>query len=158
MKVLLLFLSAGFMFCACNQIKQSDVLINTKASIPEHFAISNKKYKVITTFLNRKDSTTSLLYGNEIAYNAAHHHQHSSVPGEVFILVTWKQQPDAHWFGANIPGELRSIETMTTAGNADTSTISYERRTGSALALVSDTTGQNARSNFILAQEASIIP
>jgi hypothetical protein len=38
----------------------------------------------------------SILYGGKGSYR----------------LVTWKQKPDEYWFGANVPGHLLSVDTV----------------------------------------------
>ena len=77
----------------------------------------------------------STLYGNEVALKAAG--TGTATAGEVFALVTWKQQADDHWFGAKIPADLVSVEYVKTAeaGNA----ISYQKFAGKNLVLSGDT-------------------
>jgi hypothetical protein len=29
-----------------------------------------------------------------------------------YRLATWKQKPDDHWFGGNVPGKLISVDTV----------------------------------------------
>jgi len=71
--------------------------------------------KVITTFINKKDSTMSTLYGNDIAVQNARVGQPYGA-GAVVSLVTWLQRGDPHWFGGRIPGKLSSIEIMSFFG------------------------------------------
>ena len=56
----------------------------------------------------------STLYGNHWHCKKAKDLNKALVGGESFTLVTWKQQPDEHWFGANIPGDLQSVEVLKT--------------------------------------------
>ncbi|MDJ1497957.1 hypothetical protein QNI19_33760 [Cytophagaceae bacterium DM2B3-1] len=146
-----------FLF-SCGPTKQKEELINTKASIPETFDIAGKNLKVITTMLNRHDSTTSLLYGNEIAYRSAMQHLKKPSPGEKFTLVTWKQQSDKHWFGANIPGDLLAVEILEVGNNQQKTEIHYKKLLGKSLTPVTDTLGASNRVNFIISQEASLTP
>lgn len=53
------------------------------------------------------------LYGNAVAVNHARFHSQTAFPaGSVLSKVTWKQQPDPHWFGANIPSSVSSVEVV----------------------------------------------
>lgn len=152
-----LFIAALFLF-SCGAHQQKEELINTKASIPETLDLSGKHLKVITTMLNRRDSTTSLLYGNEIAYQSAMQHLKNPSPGEQFTLVTWKQQADQHWFGANIPGDLSAVEILEVGNNQQKTELHYKKLLGKSLTPVTDTSGTSKRVNFIVSQEASLTP
>jgi hypothetical protein len=52
--------------------------------------------KVITSFVNTKDSTMSVLYS----------------AGAEYSLVTWSQRDDPHWFGGRIPGRVQSVKKI----------------------------------------------
>ena len=81
--------------------------------------------KVITTFINRKDSTMSTLYGNDIAVQNARNGQPYGA-GAVVSLVTWLQREDPHWFGGRIPGALSSIEILRFSGADTLSSIEHQ--------------------------------
>lgn len=78
--------------------------------------------------------------------------------GELFALVTWKQQPDEHWFGANIPGDLQSVEVLKSNSNGAIVVLNYQRYDGKALVLNSDTLNKSERIKFILDQRPSFMP
>jgi hypothetical protein len=80
----------------------------------------------------------SILYGNPLALKSATGLNRELTGGEAFTLVTWKQQPDEHWFGANIPGDLQSVEVLETISNGADVGINYQRYDGKALVLNSD--------------------
>lgn len=68
--------------------------------------------QVITSSFNKKQLTMSVLYGNALAMKTASGIEKKHVPGELFTLVTWKQQPSPYWFGSNINGEMQVIEQV----------------------------------------------
>lgn len=99
----------------------------------------------------------STLYGNDQAFQHAHTSADSSYPnGSVLALATWKQQEDQHWYGANIPGELQSIELVKINGTAAT----YEQFSGTALTPASntDTALINKRTRYILDEKPAVTP
>lgn len=67
----------------------------------------------ITSTVHPQDSIMSTLYGNKIAaYHAMHNGDTLYPKGALLYEVTWKQQPDPEWFGANIPKEVKSVERV----------------------------------------------
>lgn len=141
---------------SCEHATNADQLINNKASLPESFKLSEMHQKVITSLINHRDSTMSTLYGNEQAGKMLSKAVQANDTDPEFTLVTWHQQEDPHWFGALIPGDLLSVETVhtNTAGNKST----YQKYNGKNLVKVTDTAGQSSRIRFILAQNSAIIP
>jgi hypothetical protein len=144
--------------CSCSSNENLPNNINTKASFPDSIKFSPAGLKVITSFINRKSGTMSTLYGNPLALKSATGLNKALAGGEAFTLVTWKQQPDEHWFGANIPGDLQSVEILKTISNGDTVAINYQRYEGKAFAQNSDTLMKNKRIKFILDQRPSVMP
>lgn len=133
-------------------------LINEEASLPSSFNFEAMGLnKVISSSINRKKSTMSTLYGNDQAFKHAFTAGDSSYPdGSVLALVTWKQQEDEHWFGANIPGELQSIELVKMNGNKAT----YRYFTGNQLTPVdaTDSSMLNERARYILEEKPLLMP
>ena len=145
------------LICACsNNDKTSN--INIKASLPDSFEYSFNDLKVITTFINKKSGTMSTLYGNELALQKAIGFNEEVLAGEVFTLITWKQQPDAHWFGANIPGSLQSVEVLETTLSRNEVVINYNLYEGRNLARNTDSLHRSERIKFILDQKPSVMP
>jgi hypothetical protein len=71
------------------------------------------KWNVITTMADKKNKTMSTLYGNDIAYQYARTQKGTDYPANAQLrLVTWNQQEDDRWFGANIPAKIKSIEVV----------------------------------------------
>ena len=143
---------------SCKPLTGADALINQKASLPVSFKLSELHQKVITSFINNRKHTTSILYGNNEAQTAASAGKAIGNPGELFTLVTWQQQDDAHWFGARIPGDLISSETLAVADSNSQIIYHYQKFKGKELTKLADTTGNAARVRFILSQKASIMP
>ena len=100
----------------------------------------------------------STLYGNRLALQKTIGFNEELAADEVFTLITWKQQPDPHWFGANIPGDLQSVEVLKTILNSDTVVMNYKFYEGKKLALNADPPYQSERIKFILDQKPSVMP
>ena len=79
--------------------------------------------KVITSFVDAHTKTMSTLYGDQKAFAAAVLGQYQE-PGSTFILATWSQREDPHWFGGRIPNALLSVEVLRYR-QRDTATYDY---------------------------------
>ena len=103
--------------------------------------------KVISSRIDRVRQTMSTLYGNDIAVGYTKSGVggvspgHSYPAGSVLTLVTWSQQADPHWFGANTPAQIQSVEIVRFPASAAVRS-SYERYAGSPLR---KTTGDDAK-------------
>ncbi|WP_298738027.1 cytochrome P460 family protein [uncultured Chitinophaga sp.] len=143
---------------ACSRPVDTAQLVNNEAALPSSFQFEAKGLtKVITSSINRKQATMSTLYGNEQAFQHALTKADSSYPnGAVLALVTWKQQEDQHWFGANIPGTLQSIELVQINGN----TTAYEQFTGTELTPSphTDSALVSRRTRYILDEKPAVTP
>ncbi|GLU53713.1 cytochrome P460 family protein [Dyadobacter frigoris] len=89
-------------------------LYNESASLADSTKITQVlEGKVITSMVDKKEKTMSTLYGNDIAVEHARNSVDHHYPiGSELSLVTWSQKEDIHWYGANIPGEIKSIEIV----------------------------------------------
>ncbi|MDN3550680.1 hypothetical protein [Mucilaginibacter aquaedulcis] len=144
---------------ACSNTPTIAELTNPKAALPSSFNFDQLGLKAITTFVNKKQGTTSTLYGNPLALKTAIAGTNQIVAGEVFALVTWKQQTDAHWFGANIPGNLQQVEVVKSTPTIEKPlAVSYARYEGKGLTLNSDTLNNQDRIKYILSQKPAIMP
>jgi len=150
-------ISASIVLSSCEHHQNPDLLINDKASLPASFKLSELHQKVITSFINKKDSTMAILYGNEEAGKIAGKGAQTGVSNASFTLVTWHQQDDPHWFGARIPGDLISVETLHT-GSSENKSVDYQKYSGKNLVKLADTVGSTSRIHFILSQNPSITP
>ena len=144
---------------ACSNTPTVSELTNTKASLPPSFNFDQLGLKAITTFINKKQGTTSTLYGNPLALKTAIAGTNKIVAGEVLALVTWKQKADENWFGANIPGAVNTIELIkTSAGSGGAPVVAYSLYKGKEFILSKDTTDNHARIKYIFDQQPSVMP
>lgn len=114
---------------------------------------------VITSFFNRKLATTSTLYGNEAALIASGTADGGHLPGEVFTLVTWELVPNPYWFGGNINGETKTVETIKVLPPENgTTRIDYEIEKSGVKISPGDENDKQRRINFIFGQKVSVFP
>ncbi len=67
----------------------------------------------ITSGVQPRDSTMFTLYGNDAAFSYAGSHSDNRYPdGAVLYEVTWRQQTDEQWLGANVPKAIIAIERV----------------------------------------------
>jgi len=149
----------ALMCAACSGKVDSARLINQHASLPSSFNFSGMGLKVITSSINSRKATMSTLYGNGPALERAIAGTATHEAGEVYALVTWRQQEDPKWFGARIPGELQTVELIRTArAKGEDMVVSYRKFKGKKLALDPDTLQQQARITYIFGQKPSVTP
>jgi hypothetical protein len=153
-KLIALIFAGSVLLSSCTDGPGRVKLINDTASLPPAFNFDKLGLKVMSSSMNKKRNTMSTLYANPVALQHAIKGLKEHVPGEIFALVTWKKQADDHWFGANIPGELQSIELVNTTSTA----ANYKNYEGKALTLNVDTTKQQQRISYILSQQPSVMP
>lgn len=138
-------------------------LYNHQAQVPNNLPFDPLQWRVITSGANRADATMSTLYGNDLAVTHARTTaQHAYPTGAVLSLVTWAWQDDPHWFGAQIPAAIKSIEfvQVQVAPDGTTTTTTYESYEGSPLAKApdKDAATQSARIGYIVNLRASAMP
>ncbi len=69
--------------------------------------------QLISSVIDKKRQTHSVLYGNAIAVQYARSGATGPYPaGAELRLATWSQQEDAHWFGAKVPSHLQTVEVV----------------------------------------------
>jgi hypothetical protein len=114
-------------------------------------------WNVITMFVDQRNRTIAILYGNETAMQSVRVRGDaptgkSPAPvypeGAVLALVSWSERDDPHWFGARIPGAPQSVEFVKVSA---VSRNQYQRFAGSGLAeqhLAASTETQ--RTSFVL--------
>jgi len=143
---------------ACNNDDHKVLLMNDQAALPSKFDFDKLGLKVMAAFSNKKAASISILYANPIALSNAIKATGRQVEGGVFAFVTWKKQADAHWFGANIPGALQSVELIKINKGKTGVSTAYQKYNGRELLAIRDTLGQNARISYILDRQSSIMP
>lgn len=158
-QIYLLLSGIVLMLSSCTNKESAIGLTNTMATVPASFEIEKNGLKVITSFLNKKLGTTATLYGNDLALSTAISGVQSFAPGQVWTLVTWKQQDDPNWFGAKIPAKVQSVETVKTVVlKAGGTVVNYQRFDGEKLTLNSDTLDNRERIKYIFGQKPSVMP
>ncbi|WP_143774266.1 hypothetical protein [Niastella vici] len=105
MKNAILYLSLILVFCSCASG------VNKKVHLRE-YAFNDSGLKVITARLNDRSGTMSTLYGNSAAFDWSMGKNTSRIGGEVYKLVTYKQQDHAFWYGSRINGKVIQVETL----------------------------------------------
>jgi hypothetical protein len=151
---------ASLSFCGCNTTKPEPASTNQQAELTGQLPYNPLAWKVVTSSVNRSNSTMSTLYGNDTAIAYARSTAGSSYPaGSVLALVTWAQRDDPHWFGAKIPATPQSVEFVsfpTPSGQPPT----YEVYRGSPLARVGMVTPDEAgrRIGNLSTQRAAVMP
>ncbi|MDB5130185.1 hypothetical protein [Mucilaginibacter sp.] len=120
------------------------------------FEFNDSGLKVITSYVNEKAGTMSILYGNEAALNYSIKGNGEHVTGEVFKQVTFKQQAHEFWYGSRINGALQQVETINTVlQGANVIPVYAIQHYGPNTAKAED---RSARIKFILSQQASVFP
>ena len=75
--------------------------------------------EVIAPSMNKGQGTMSILYGNSAARQSTMDSSKRHKPGELYTLATWDQVNDLHWYGSNINGRLKSVETVCFSAASD---------------------------------------
>ncbi|WP_367867286.1 hypothetical protein [Pedobacter sp. WC2423] len=144
------------MAMGCQQQNNHAGELNKAAGLPEQLHFNQLGLKVITSTISKKEAAMSTLYGNDLALKYAKSKGDSTIGGMVFALVTWKQQDDERWFGAKIPGQFQSVETVTTKTNGNAVQTTYKIDKGEKLNI--GFLNEKERIKYILAQKASVMP
>lgn len=112
-------------------------------------------WKVISSGIDKSGGTMYTLYGNDPAVAAAR--KGAAYPAQsVLTLVTWKQKEDEHWYGANVPSAIASVETV--AYGIDPEGMAYARYEGQPLKKIAAGTDVKDRWTYITGLKASVMP
>jgi hypothetical protein len=111
------------------------------------------QWRVITSAVNPQDSTMSTLFGNDSAVEYARtHSQHDYPAGSTLALVTWTEREDPRWFGAKIPGAVKSIELVKVSLDAQHRPVVSYQDVGK------NVPAQQGRASYLLSQRAAVMP
>lgn len=136
--------------------------LNESASLPDNLPFHPLQWRVISTAINKPESSMYTLYGNDLAIEYARSNPKNDYPaGAVLALVGWVQRDDEHWFGGKIPDRVRSVEFVEVKPGADHRPSyvyqDYEgrplKKTGAYEGLV-----PNERVAYLLSQRAAVMP
>jgi hypothetical protein len=152
-------LSIVLLLSACNEHNPTPGVgeLNNEASLPASFNFSKMGLKVVCSTINQRLGTMSILYGNDPAKSTAQAGDGKFLPGTVFAFITWKQHADKRWIGANIPGQLVSVEILKAAAGHSQGVIAYNKFKGADLHADTDTAGQGTRIKYILGLKPSLM-
>ncbi len=85
--------------------------LNTDAALAGNIPIDPLNWRVITSGVDRNNSTMFTVLGNDAAVQYARTNGALDYPaGSAIALATWHQQEDSRWFGAKIPARVMSVE------------------------------------------------
>jgi hypothetical protein len=136
--------------------------LNDAASLTGELPSNPLQRKVISSWIDKQNSTMSTLFGNEVAVQYARANlQHDYPSGSVLSVVTWNQQEDARWFGGKMPATTKSVEFVVVGTTPDHHpSYSYQNYEGSPLKKISaqDGPAPNDRAAYLLAQRAAVMP
>ncbi len=129
---------------------------NQAASLAGDLSFNPLQGGVITSWLDKRNSTMSTLFGNDAAVRYARANGGRDFPaGSIISLVTWKQQEDERWFGGKIPAAAQSVEIV--AVGMPPSLYSYRKYEGTPLQLVTQAPAAG-RAVYLLSQRAAVMP
>ena len=94
---------------------QAEAVNNRAAALPASLPYQPLGWSAVTMYVDPRQHTTAMLYGNDAAMQAVHTHAEQYPAGAVLALVTWAQRDDPHWFGARIPDAPLSVEFVQVA-------------------------------------------
>jgi hypothetical protein len=151
-------LSAGLVGCSDNTNPRVVTRLNQDAALVGELPSNPLRGKVITSWVDKKESTMSTLFGNDVAWQYARANAEMTYPaGSVLSVVTWGEQEDPRWFGGNIPQRAKVVEFVTVTSPG---TYSYQRYEGSPLKKMASVEGNDpkGRAAYLMAQRAAVMP
>jgi hypothetical protein len=142
-----------FLFSCSDNTKEN---LNNEASLPDILVNKVSGLQVLNSSINNKKHTTALLYGNQKTIQRIKRKSTSLEKGEKMVWITWNQKSDPNWFGALIPGKLRSLEILEFPTEKDNP--QYQKFEGNPIQLKKDTLGNQHRIKILLQQKMAILP
>jgi len=139
-------------------LKNSDLDPSSKSGIREMYDAG--KLEVISSSANRNDFTLSILYGNAQALLSSMDSQGRHMAGEVLTLVTWHQVHNPRWYGSNLNGCIKSIETVNVLSGPDNS-LRYEYSIKNDAAMGDSNENYKERQEriyYIISRKPSVFP
>ncbi|MDQ0107167.1 hypothetical protein J2T02_002284 [Chitinophaga terrae (ex Kim and Jung 2007)] len=114
MKIQFLILFLGItILCGCSSKNES--LFNEEAALIKLGDLPENPLQqhAITFSIHPGNQTMTIVYGNDPAYKYAQSTGDGLYPqGAVLYAVTFRIHQDEQWFGANVPGNLQSVERL----------------------------------------------
>ncbi|MGG5507588.1 MULTISPECIES: hypothetical protein [unclassified Myroides] len=105
---------------------KKDSLSYYRKELPKDFFL----FDILTMNIHPDDSLTTVLYGNEIAFDYLKNNRTGNYPiGSILYGITWKLKEDEYWFGATIPSRITIIERIEiTAKNTQYYCFDYDQK------------------------------
>jgi cytochrome P460 len=156
-----LLLNFAHLGCSGEGSKSPAATLNHGASPVGTLPTNPLTWQVIMSEVDKQNGTMSTLYGNEIAVAYARTNAGQKYPvGSKLALVTWTRREDDRWFGAKIPGQVKSVEfVFAQAADATHPPYSYDRYEGTPLNRVPpQDLMANERTAYLLSQRAAVMP
>jgi hypothetical protein len=154
-------LSLAILGCS-DQNSRVTTKFNEDASLVGSLPMNPLQGRVITSWIDKRASTMSTLYGNDSAVQYARaHFQHDYPSGSIVTLVTWNQKEDDRWFGGRIPTKPKAVEFVKVGGASDGRPwYVYQKFEGEPLQKTSSQEGPvpNERALYLLSQRAAVMP
>lgn len=111
--------------------------------------------RVISSSVNKKSETMSLLYGNDKAYQVMMDSSSTHMLGEIYKFVTWQYHDNPFFYGSKINGELLSVESIYIRKNGS---VDYKIEKGNPQPVNNNKLTQTERIKYILAYKSSPLP
>lgn len=150
------FIIAAFTMLVWTSCQPKHLRINTEASLHSSDQLPENPLLMhpFTTTVYPRDTLMSTLYGNDAAFQYALKKADGNYPnGSILYEVTWREQPDSQWFGANIPKNIVRVERLQFQNNQS----HYSKYEGSPLKSVADS-DNNSKTKIIVAQRLAMVP
>ncbi|MCR8557308.1 hypothetical protein KXD93_06630 [Mucilaginibacter sp. BJC16-A38] len=141
----------GVLLVSCSQSKHP-------ALAPEYLYNAGDQ-KVISSLINNKHHTISIIYGNGPALRSAQDTVRTHTAGEQYVMVTWRQRPMPHWYGTNMNGKILAVETVTVAQDpAGKIGYSYLLKNTGGNNTIEPDVSREQRIQLITGQPAAVLP
>jgi hypothetical protein len=150
--------TVGLVGCSDQVNPRVATRLNLDASLSGDLPSNPFQGRVITSWIDKGDSTMSTMFGNDAAVQYARTSATMQYPaGAVLSVVTWGQQEDPRWFGGKIPEKPQTVEFVTVSSPGS---YSYQRYEGSPLKKVASVEANDPkdRAAYLLAQRAAVMP
>lgn len=140
-----------FLMLSCDNVKPTNLA-------PEYL-YDAKNQKVIKSIINNRKGKIAILYGNDLALQTAGDSLLEMQVGANYTLVTWNQKQMPQWYGANMNGEIYSVETVNVVqANRGDIAFQYDFSSGNGFRPGDHRPSEDQRIRFITEQRTAIFP
>jgi hypothetical protein len=114
--------------------------------------------EVIACWANQSEETMSILFGNNAAIEAMQVGISKHQAGEVYTLVKWHQLANPHWYGSNINGRIKIVETVKFSHSPSGVVVPKYTLFNEIAGIPDKNVYDEKRINFIVNQKPSLFP